>query len=321
MRFALRRSARIAVLSKDHAAAVPPLAAQLRRRPEAIDEVPNGVDPERFSPGSAPDDPRALRHRATTTFVAMVCAGLDHAHEYKRVDLAIEATAALARRARRSAARRRRRSAARRAEALAAELGVADRVTFAGELGDELPDHYRAATCSCCRRSREAFGLVQIEAMACGKPVIVTSVAGRARRQRGRRARAARAAGRRRDLGARCASSPRWAPSGGRDGSGRAAARARALHVERSTDALERSLEAAGRSKARLRASGHVCPKFRLSLHFAAFRSSEETCSGVRARASSRGVRRGVESSAALWTSQPKPSLCRRPRRGRSADC
>ena len=96
LRLALRRSTRIAVLSRDHAGAVPPLAAQLRRRPGAIDEVPNGVDAERFSPGTAP----AIRARhgiAGEAFVAMVCASLDHAHEYKRVDLAIEAVAALAR--------------------------------------------------------------------------------------------------------------------------------------------------------------------------------------------------------------------------------
>ena len=114
MRFALRRSARIAVLSMDHAAAVPLLAAQSRRRPEAIDEVPNGVDPERFSPGSAQHGARSATASPPTTFVAMVCASLDHAHEYKRVDLAIEATAALARELPHPADRRRRRSAAAR---------------------------------------------------------------------------------------------------------------------------------------------------------------------------------------------------------------
>ena len=178
MRLALRRSARIAVLSRDHAAAVPPLAVHLRRRPQDIDEVPNGVDPERFSPGAAP----AIRERygiGAGTFVAIVCASLDHAHEYKRVDLAIEATAVLSAEGhdvhlliagegplREELTR------------LAHARGVAGRVTFAGVLEDELPDHYRASDVLVLPSEWEAFGLVQIEAMACAVPVIVTSVAG-----------------------------------------------------------------------------------------------------------------------------------------------
>ena len=92
LRFALRRSARIAVLSRDHAEAVPPLAAQLRRRPQAIDEVP-----ERGRPGALHARRRpAIRRRYgidEQAVVAIVCASLDHAHANKRVDLAIEATA------------------------------------------------------------------------------------------------------------------------------------------------------------------------------------------------------------------------------------
>ncbi len=177
LRFALRRSARIAVLSTDHAAAVPPLAAQLRRRPQAIDEVPNGVDAQRFNPGSGAHI-RARHGIAADAFVAMVCASLDLAHQYKRVDLAIKATAAL--------------SGERDVHLLvvgdgalrpglvsmATALGIADRVTFAGELDAELPDHYRACDVLVQPSEWEAFGLVQIEAMATGKPVIVTSVAG-----------------------------------------------------------------------------------------------------------------------------------------------
>ena len=58
-------------------------------------------------------------------------------------------------------------------EALAAELGVADRVTFAGQVpDDERLDWYRAADLfvlpSVSRQ--EAFGMVQIEAMLSGLP-------------------------------------------------------------------------------------------------------------------------------------------------------
>ena len=64
-------------------------------------------------------------------------------------------------------------------EALARELCVADRVRFAGEVTDEdLLAWYHACDAlvlpSISRQ--ETFGLVQLEAMACGKPVVSTDL-------------------------------------------------------------------------------------------------------------------------------------------------
>ena len=63
--------------------------------------------------------------------------------------------------------------------ALASELGLSDRVTFAGE----VPHHELAALYHACDMfvlpsvtRAEAFGYVQLEAMACGRPVISTGV-------------------------------------------------------------------------------------------------------------------------------------------------
>ena len=64
-------------------------------------------------------------------------------------------------------------------ERAARDLGVMDRITFAGEVrADDLQALYR--TCDLLVlpsvTRQEAFGMVQIEAMACGKPVISTNL-------------------------------------------------------------------------------------------------------------------------------------------------
>jgi glycosyltransferase involved in cell wall biosynthesis len=60
-------------------------------------------------------------------------------------------------------------------QALAQSVGVAERVEFAGRIPEaELPAYYHACDVFCMPSvSRaEAFGFVQLEAMACGKPVV-----------------------------------------------------------------------------------------------------------------------------------------------------
>ncbi len=66
-----------------------------------------------------------------------------------------------------------------RIEALVAELGIADNTTFAGQVGhDRLPLYYTAADVCVIPSHYEPFGLVAIEAMACGTPVIASNVGG-----------------------------------------------------------------------------------------------------------------------------------------------
>ncbi|MBI5032961.1 MAG: glycosyltransferase [Chloroflexi bacterium] len=63
--------------------------------------------------------------------------------------------------------------------ALARQLGVEERVVFAGEVSDEeLPTQYAASDIFVLPASErsEAFGIVQLEAMAAGKPVVCTEV-------------------------------------------------------------------------------------------------------------------------------------------------
>lgn len=67
----------------------------------------------------------------------------------------------------------------RRIEQLVNELGLADRTLFAGRVGhDQLPLYYTAADVCVIPSHYEPFGLVAIEAMACGTPVVASDVGG-----------------------------------------------------------------------------------------------------------------------------------------------
>jgi D-inositol-3-phosphate glycosyltransferase len=67
--------------------------------------------------------------------------------------------------------------ATRAAVDLSRALGVADRIAFAGRVEqDELPSLYGAADLLVLPSSYESFGMVALEAMACGTPVVATRV-------------------------------------------------------------------------------------------------------------------------------------------------
>ncbi|HEV2075938.1 MAG TPA: glycosyltransferase, partial [Thermoleophilaceae bacterium] len=67
----------------------------------------------------------------------------------------------------------------RRLRALAEEVGVADRVDFRGRLErEEVPRLLRSADIVVCAPWYEPFGIVPVEAMACGVPVIASAVGG-----------------------------------------------------------------------------------------------------------------------------------------------
>ena len=66
-----------------------------------------------------------------------------------------------------------------RLAALAHDLGVSDAVRFAGRVPDEeLVDHYRLADLFVMPSSKEGFGIVFLEAMACGVPAVGLDVDG-----------------------------------------------------------------------------------------------------------------------------------------------
>ena len=66
-----------------------------------------------------------------------------------------------------------------RLRTLAAELGIGDTVTFTGSVEQGLlPAYYNAADVFVLPSWYESFGLVAVEAMACGTPVVVSRVGG-----------------------------------------------------------------------------------------------------------------------------------------------
>jgi glycosyltransferase involved in cell wall biosynthesis len=68
---------------------------------------------------------------------------------------------------------------ARRLRELATELGVADRLVLRGRIArDALPALLRSADAVVCAPWYEPFGIVPLEAMACGVPVVATAVGG-----------------------------------------------------------------------------------------------------------------------------------------------
>jgi D-inositol-3-phosphate glycosyltransferase len=68
---------------------------------------------------------------------------------------------------------------ARRLQSLARELGVGDRLVLRGRVGrDGMPLLLRSADLVVCAPWYEPFGIVPLEAMACGRPVVATAVGG-----------------------------------------------------------------------------------------------------------------------------------------------
>jgi len=67
----------------------------------------------------------------------------------------------------------------RRLRALTAELGVGERVTFTGSVArEDMPGLLRSADVVACTPWYEPFGIVPLEAMGCGVPVVASAVGG-----------------------------------------------------------------------------------------------------------------------------------------------
>lgn len=141
--------------------------------------LPCSVDLSSYGPGPAPAQ-LAQQYGLAGRTVIMTLARLSADERYKGVDEVLEAMPELAReipnlsylicgdgtdRA--------------RLEAKAAQLGLRDRVVFTGRIPEETKaDHYRLAHAFVMPGWGEGFGIVYLEALACGIPVLASAVDG-----------------------------------------------------------------------------------------------------------------------------------------------
>ncbi len=175
----IRAADRILVLSEDHARSVSYLRKALERTPDRVIEMPNGVDTDLFSPGQDADGVRAELGIGGDAVVVAFVATLDRAHHFKRLDVAIEALA-------RARSRELHLLVAGGGElldgfrALAREAGVGNRVHFLGSVPHRrLPAVLRACDLfALTTEPPESFGIVLIEALACGLPAMATDYPG-----------------------------------------------------------------------------------------------------------------------------------------------
>ncbi|MGY1830816.1 D-inositol-3-phosphate glycosyltransferase [Geodermatophilus sp. SYSU D01180] len=147
--------------------------------------VPPGVDLDRFTPG----DRAAARRALGVPADAVVLTFVGRIQPLKAPDLLLATAARMLEGD--PALRSRLRvhvvgapsgsglEAPRQLEELAAHLGIADLVRFLPpQPPDRLALHYRAADVGVVPSHNESFGLVALEAQACGTPVVAASVGG-----------------------------------------------------------------------------------------------------------------------------------------------
>ncbi|GAA4854104.1 hypothetical protein GCM10023332_01690 [Luteimonas vadosa] len=169
-RMALRRASAVWVVSRwtrDRARA-------LGVHPDRIEILGNTVDPGRFHPGTTSDSLRSGLAVPAGARVVLTVARLDPAEGYKGCDAVLRALPRLnaAMGAVHYVIAGRGEDEVRLRE-LARQLKIEDRVHFAGFVdGSDLPGYYATADVYAMPSLGEGFGIVFLEAMASGTPVL-----------------------------------------------------------------------------------------------------------------------------------------------------
>ena len=156
------------------------LLTQIYRVPAGrVVVIPLGVDLQQFTPG----DRGEARARLGVPPIERLLLAVGRIEPLKGLDILIRALAQLNQRLPATLAiiggDERAEPEVAKLRALAEELGVAEAVHFLGSRPHEaLPDYYRAADVVVVPSFYESFGLVAVEAMASGVPVVASRVGG-----------------------------------------------------------------------------------------------------------------------------------------------
>jgi len=176
-RFTIQNGARLCILSSDHFESSR-LCHSLDKSNLKIVELPNGVDLSLFQPRNDNQQVRSKYRIPETVKLVLFVAALDRAHHFKGLGYLLEAIQTTT-------------SdiwllvvgdgdLRKEYEGQAHELGIANRVIFTGAVQHEnLPPYFQCADVTVLPSSQtESFGLVLIESLACGTPVIASSLPG-----------------------------------------------------------------------------------------------------------------------------------------------
>ncbi len=168
----LKKAHKIIIIQEDYVK----FSSCLRKFQGKIEVVPVGVDPEKFKPSGSAENENIL------FFLSI----LDEFHKYKGLDYLLYSLKTVKKEI----------PTVKLIvggggnllsyyEAMANSLGLRDNVDFRGFIPDEkLPDYYNrcnAFILPSISSAQEGFGIVALEALACGKPVITTEIVGIAR--------------------------------------------------------------------------------------------------------------------------------------------
>jgi D-inositol-3-phosphate glycosyltransferase len=139
--------------------------------PSHVEVVPCGVDLDTFSPDGGAEERRPGLHRIVVVSRMVPRKGID---DVIRALAAVPGAELVIAGGDQGDAPER-----RRLEAIARDAGVADRVEFRGQIRrTEVPGLLRSADVVAATPWYEPFGMVPLEAMACGVPVVVSAVGG-----------------------------------------------------------------------------------------------------------------------------------------------
>jgi glycosyltransferase involved in cell wall biosynthesis len=146
---------------------------------EKISIIPNAVDLEKFSPGNKNKEEHKKEVNISSHFLILFVASMDKQHTYKGIEILLDAIAQV-RDLDVSFVLIGDGSLKQKYVELANSLGISNKITFTGKIDDNtLIKYYRASDVFVLPSlSTEVMPIVIIEAMACGTPVIATSIHG-----------------------------------------------------------------------------------------------------------------------------------------------